>query len=106
MAVVEGKTASIMTAYNKVMGEFASQNERLIGKILRDDWGFEGFVSTDWILGLHNGEKGINAGLDVEMPFRNHYGKELKKAIKRGDVTETEIDQIVHRILKTHFELQ
>lgn len=99
--IQEGEAASIMSSYNRVRGEYSSQNHYLLTDILRDDWGFEGFVSTDWILGLHDGVKGVKAGLDVEMPFRNHYGDELEEAIESSEVTEEEIDVIVERILKT-----
>ncbi len=99
--IQQGEAASLMSSYNRVRGEYASQNRPLLTDILRDDWGFDGFVSTDWILGLHDGVKGVKAGLDVEMPFRNHYGDELEEAIERGEVSEREIDEIVTRILKT-----
>ncbi len=99
--VQEGGTASIMSAYNKLNGDFCGENSYLLTDILRGDWGFEGFVSTDWLMGLHDGIKGVKAGLDVEMPFKNHYGKEVKKALHNGLITEAEINTIVTRILKT-----
>ncbi len=99
--IQEGGAASLMSAYNKVNGDYCGENRVLLTDILRDDWGFKGFVSTDWFMGLHDGVKGVKAGLDVEMPFKNHYGKELKKAIANGSVTEAEINTIVTRILKT-----
>jgi len=99
--VQEGKTASIMSAYNQINGDFCSESRTLLTDILRDDWGFEGFVSTDWIWGLHDGVKGVKAGLDVEMPFRNHFGKEVDEALENGTIKEAEIDAIVTRILKT-----
>ncbi|MCK5137395.1 MAG: glycoside hydrolase family 3 C-terminal domain-containing protein [Bacteroidales bacterium] len=99
--IQEGGTASLMSAYNKVNGDFCGENRYLLTDILRDDWGFKGFVSTDWLMGLHDGVKGVKAGLDVEMPFKNHYGKELEEAIANGSVQEAEINTIVTRILKT-----
>ena len=86
--VQEGGAASLMSAYNKVNGDFCGENRHLLTDILCDDWGFKGFVSTDWIMGLHDGVKGVKAGLDVEMPFKNHYGKELEAAIAKGSVEE------------------
>ncbi len=97
----EGQAASIMSAYNKVRGEYCSQNEYLLTTILREDWGFEGFVSTDWVTGLHDGVEGIRAGLDVEMPFRNHFGDELEQALAKGTVSEDLVDRSVRRILLT-----
>ena len=99
--VQEGGTASLMTSYNKVNGDYCSENRVLNTEILREDWGFEGFISTDWLLGMHDGVKAVKAGCDVEMPFRNHYGRELDEALENGTITEEEIDVIVTRILKT-----
>jgi beta-glucosidase len=103
-AVVEGKPASIMSAYNQFRGDFASHSQYLLTDILRDEWGFEGFVTSDWIHALRDGVKGVKAGMDVEMPFRNHYGKPLETAIEAGDVSEDEIDVIMERILKTRLQ--
>jgi beta-glucosidase len=54
MAVKKGKVASIMSAYNKVRGEYCGENEYLLTNVLRDDWDFKGFVSSDWLWGLHD----------------------------------------------------
>ncbi len=103
--VQEGKTASIMSAYNFVRGEQCGANKELLTTILRDEWGFEGFVSTDWIFGLYDGLGGINAGLDVEMPWQQQYKlSTIKKGIESGDITESQIDTIVTRILKTRLQ--
>jgi beta-glucosidase len=82
--VQEGKVASLMSAYNLVNGEHASENSHLLDTILRKDWGFEGFVSSDWIRGVRNGANSIKSGNEVEMPFPLQNGRKLRKAIKRG----------------------
>ena len=64
-----GKPASLMSAYNKVLGEYAANNKYLLNDILRDEWGFQGFVSSDWFEGTYDGVESVKAGLDVEMPY-------------------------------------
>lgn len=100
--IQEGQPASLMSAYNSVNGDFCGSNKALLTDILRDDWGFKGFVSTDWLFGLYDGPKGVQAGLDVEMPFGKYYTVEtLRQAIETGDISEADIDAIVQRILAT-----
>ncbi len=103
--IQEGEPASIMSAYNAVRGEFCGSNKELLTDILRDDWGFEGFVSTDWVFGLYDGVGGIKAGLDVEMPWQNAYGyDEIKDGIAQGEITEQDLDKIVTRSLATRLK--
>ncbi len=103
--VQEGKTASIMSAYNWVRGQQCGANKELLTDILRDEWGFKGFVSTDWGFGLYDGIGGIKAGLDVEMPAQQQYVYHtIKKGIASGEITEKDIDKIVTRILRTRLE--
>jgi beta-glucosidase len=98
----EGKAASIMSAYNYVRGEQCGANKELLTDILREEWGFEGFVSSDWVYGLYDGLGGIQAGLDVEMPWQKKYQYgTIKKGIKSGEITIQQIDTIVTRILRT-----
>ncbi|MBS9461908.1 glycoside hydrolase family 3 C-terminal domain-containing protein [Flagellimonas sp. 389] len=103
--IQDGKPASIMSAYNSVNGEFCGENKYLLTDILRNDWGFEGFVSTDWLMGLYDGVKGVKAGLNVEMPFKQAYKPELlKEAIEKGEITETDIDKLVVESLRTRLK--
>ncbi len=100
-----GKPASIMSAYNKVRGEYAANNKYLLNDILREDWGFEGFVSSDWYDGTYDGIESVKAGLDVEMPYQQVYSyKTLKKGIEKGEISEADIDKIVIRTLKTRLK--
>ncbi|SVC68658.1 uncharacterized protein METZ01_LOCUS321512, partial [marine metagenome] len=66
--VVEGAAGSVMSAYNKVNGVYCGEHPVLLTEILRDDWGFRGFVESDWFLGTRSTAEAINAGMDVEMP--------------------------------------
>ena len=103
--IQKGKPASIMSAYNQVNGDFSGESKTLLTDILRDDWGFKGFVSTDWMYGVYDGVKGIQAGLDVEMPFQNAYSYDtLKTGIEEGEITESDIDTLVLRTLKTRLK--
>ena len=67
---VEHDVATFMSAYNKVRGEWCGENRHLLTTILRDDWGFRGFVTSDWMWGVYDGKRGVHAGLDIEMPAR------------------------------------
>ncbi|MBN1305580.1 MAG: glycoside hydrolase family 3 C-terminal domain-containing protein [Anaerolineales bacterium] len=98
---VDAGAASIMGAYNLYEGNQACESKHLLTEILRDDWGFEGFTISDFIFGVRNTKKAIEAGLDVEMPLPIHYQKKLLKAVKSGIVDETLVDQAVLRVVKT-----
>ncbi|TVR74173.1 MAG: glycosyl hydrolase [Marinilabiliales bacterium] len=100
--VQEGNIASIMSAYNRFRGEYCGHSEYLLTEILREEWGFEGFVSSDWVFGLRDGVMGINAGMDVEMPARTFYSPgRIKPALEKGEVTMEQIDAMVLRVLRT-----
>jgi beta-glucosidase len=98
---VEAGVASIMSAYNKVRGEYAGHSRYLLTEILRDEWGWDGYITSDWFWSLRDGLKGVKAGMDVEMPHTKHYGNNLLDLIDEGKITEAEIDEIVHRIVRT-----
>ena len=100
-----GKPASIMSAYNKVLGEYAANNKYLLNDILRDEWGFEGFVTSDWFNGTYDGIASVKAGLDVEMPYQQVYKYDiLEEGIEKGEISEADIDKIVTRTLKTRLK--
>ncbi len=86
--VVEAATASIMSAYNKVNGIYCSDHDELLTRILRDEWGFKGFVESDWFLGTRSTADAINAGLDIEMPAPYRFTDEkIQAAIDAGELT-------------------
>ncbi|MCB1694290.1 MAG: glycoside hydrolase family 3 protein, partial [Pseudomonadales bacterium] len=90
--VIEGGAASIMSAYNKVNGVYCGENEELLTNILRDQWGFKGFVESDWFLGTRSDAPAINAGLDMEMPAAYRFTDEnLVNAIQNGELSEDAI---------------
>lgn len=103
--VQEGNVASLMSAYNKVQGEYAGNNKYLLTDILRDEWGFEGFVSSDWFFGTHDAIASIQAGLNVEMPYQKVFQNDtIEQGIKDGQITEADIDELVFDILKTQLK--
>jgi beta-glucosidase len=99
-AVVDAGVASVMSAYNSVNREWCGQNRVLLTDILKDQWGFTGFVITDFIFGLRDGCKAVRAGQDVEMPFRMHLHRELKPAVERGEVPLSRIEDAALRIVR------
>jgi beta-glucosidase len=100
-----GKPASIMSAYNKVNGEYCANNRHLLTDILRDDWGFQGFVTSDWFYGTRDGIGSIKAGLNAEMPVQKHYDDDvLEQGIERGDITEEDLDDLVFESLSTRLK--
>ncbi|WP_068086561.1 beta-glucosidase [Novosphingobium rosa] len=92
--------ASVMSAYNKVNGEFTGQDRVLLTDILRDEWKFEGFVHSDWVRGVHK-VYGASAGLDIENPEPLVFGEKLVAAVEDGTVEPEVIDRACRRILRT-----
>jgi len=98
---VDAGAASVMGAYNLYEGDQACESSLLLTEILRDEWGFEGFTISDFIFGVRDGKKAIEAGLDVEMPMPIQYKQNLLKAVQAGQVAESAIDRAVLRVVKT-----
>lgn len=99
--IVDDGVASVMSAYNSVNGEWAGQDRRLLTDVLRDEWGFEGFVISDWIFGLRDAATSLTAGLDVEMPYRMIRQQHLEDALGRGDASWDDVDASVVRVVAT-----
>jgi beta-glucosidase len=97
--VVEGHVASVMSAYNQVNGLYCDEQPLLLTTILREEWGFAGFVESDWILGTHGGVTSLRAGLDIEMPISVQF-RGLLPALNRGELEEREVDAAVRRVLR------
>jgi beta-glucosidase len=98
LAVKEGGALGIMTAYNRLNGTFCSENKDLFD-LLRSEWGFEGFVVTDWYAaGTTVGA--VRAGLDIQMPGPDRFfGKPVAEAVRAGEIDEAELDAQVRRLL-------
>jgi len=98
-AVKEAKVGSVMAAYNKVNGTFSSENTHLLKDILKGEWGFDGFVVSDWGA-THSTVEAANNGLDIEMPGDKYFGQQLLVAVQQGQVSQATIDDKVRRILR------
>jgi beta-glucosidase len=103
-AVEDGHAASVMSAYNSVNGHWCSENPHLLRDILDGEWGFDGFVESDWVLGTHSTAPAALAGLDIEMPAGVLFGAPLVTAVQQGQVPEAVIDAAVRRILRKKLE--
>ncbi|MBR2539848.1 MAG: glycoside hydrolase family 3 C-terminal domain-containing protein [Mogibacterium sp.] len=102
-AVREARPYTVMCSYNKVNGTFASENEWLLTKVLRDEWGFEGMVMSDWGA-VNERVPGLAAGLEVEMPASGGVtDAEIAAAVREGKLDEAVLDRAVGRILKLVF---
>lgn len=99
-AVIDAGCKSVMSAYNKVNGEYCGENRHLLTDILRHEWGFAGFVHSDWIMGVHS-VWGAAAGLDVENPEPRVWGEKLLAAVEAGQIAPSVIDTACRRILTT-----
>lgn len=97
--VVEAGVDSVMSAYNSVNGTWAGQNRHLLTEILRDDWGFRGFVMTDFIWGLRDPVGSVAAGQDLEMPFRQQRAGTLAKALADGRLRRSDAERAAARQL-------
>jgi len=98
--VIDAGCASVMSAYNKMNGEYCGQNRELLTGILREEWGFDGFVHSDWIMGLYE-PYAAAAGLDIENPEPMHFGEKLVNAVQSGSIEPSVIDTACNRILTT-----
>jgi beta-glucosidase len=101
LAVTEGGAQAVMTAYNRLNGRYCAEDEALLTGVLREEWGFEGFVMTDWSA-LASTEASPRAGLDLEMPGPGRaLGPALARAVQDGRVDEALVDAQVTRLLRT-----
>ncbi|MEZ5071583.1 MAG: glycoside hydrolase family 3 C-terminal domain-containing protein [Bacteroidales bacterium] len=98
IAVTEGKPWTIMTSYNKVNGPYTSEDETLLQTILRDEWGFDGYVMTDWG-GGSDAVAQMKAGNEVIMPGSTSKILEIIEAVKSGKLDESVLDRNVERVL-------
>ncbi|NLE35462.1 MAG: glycosyl hydrolase, partial [Bacteroidales bacterium] len=104
-AVEEADAYGVMAAYNKVDGWWCAENDMLLNRILRNDWGFAGMVISDWG-GTHSTVHSINNGLNVEMPDKKYLGQALLDSVNAGIVSEDIIDQRVREILRVRLAIK
>ncbi|MEH7098406.1 glycoside hydrolase family 3 C-terminal domain-containing protein [Neobacillus vireti] len=98
-AIMEAEPWTVMSAYNKINGQFCSENRKLLTEVLREEWGFEGFVVSDWGA-VSERDAALLAGLDLEMPSSNGVGTEkIINAVLSGSLSIEVLDTAVERIL-------
>ena len=92
---------AVMSSYNSLNGEWCGENETLLTTILRDEWGWDGFVVSDFIFGLRDAAKSVRAGLDIEMPFQQQRAMALVDALEAGELTDSHVDTAATRVVAT-----
>jgi beta-glucosidase len=103
-AVKKAKPWTVMCSYNKLFGTYAAENHRLLTEILKQEWGFEGLVVSDWGA-VHDRVEALKAGLDLEMPGpRERRVKEVIEAVRSGKMDQAVLDEAVRRILEIVFK--
>jgi beta-glucosidase len=102
--LADADVASFMSAYNKVNGDYCGESRHLLREILKEEWGYRGFVMSDFFMGVYDGKKAALAGLDLEMPWTVAYGKTLVAAVEKGEVAMAVIDEAVLRLLRRKIE--
>jgi beta-glucosidase len=102
IGIKEGDPGMVMCSYNRVNGDWTCENDYLLNTVLKGEWGFKGFVLSDWGA-THSTEKAALAGLDQEQPGEGYFGAGLKEAVLAGKVPQARLDDMVRRILRTEF---
>lgn len=102
IAIGIAEPAGVMCAYDKINGDYACENDYLLNQVLKKDFGFKGFVLSDWDA-THSTVKAVKNGLDMEMPEDRFLGTPLREAVESGEVPQARLDDMVHRILRSMF---
>jgi len=102
IAISIATPGAVMCSYNRINGDFGCENPYTLHDVLEKDWGFKGFVISDWG-GTHSTEKASAAGLDQEQPMADFFGPKLKDAVEAGRVPMSEIDDHARRVLYAEF---
>jgi beta-glucosidase len=102
LAIEIGQPGAVMCAYNRINGVYACENPFLLKQVLKGEWKYPGFVVSDW-LATHSTAQASHAGLDQEEPGNIFYGAKLKEAVRRGEVSQAELDEHVRRVVRSMF---
>ena len=104
-ACIEAGAGTVMSAYNRVNGQWCGENGELLSRILKGCWGFQGLVVSDFIFGVRNGIAALQAGLDLEMPFGMIFLGSLPDALAEGRLAMERIDDAVLRQLRLQLRI-
>jgi len=102
IGIKDSNVQSVMCSYNLVNDTYACENSYLLNTVLKGDWGFAGFVMSDWGA-THSAVKAAQNGLDQEQPEGAYFGSSLRQAVQNGQVSQAHLDNMVHRILRAMF---
>lgn len=100
---VEAGAASVMSAYNRVNGQWCGHHTRLLADVLKEEWGFDGFVMSDFTFGVRSPDA-VAAGQDLEMPFRWRF-RRLRRHLRQGRIAWARVDDAVLRLLRQQLRL-
>lgn len=103
--IVEAGVDAVMSSYNSVNGTWAGENRVLLTDILRGQWGFRGFVMTDFVWGLRHPVESVAAGQDLEMPFAQQRAAALLPALKDGRLAKADVERAASRLLGAQIRL-
>ena len=102
IGIMIAKPGAVMCSYNRINGDYACENAYTLDNVLKKDWGFNGFVLSDWG-GTHSTVKASAAGLDQEQPMADFFGPALMQAVKDSKVSTADIDDHARRVLYAEF---
>lgn len=102
IGIKDSGVGTVMCAYNRVNGVYSCENDYLLNQVLKKDWAFPGWVMSDWGA-THSTVNAALAGLDQEFYESKYFSGPLKLAVEKGEVPESRVDDMVHRILRTMF---
>lgn len=106
IAIEAGEPGAVMCAYNRINGDYACEHDFLLNKVLKGDWGYRGWVMSDWG-GVHSTVKAANGGLDQQSAHsfdrEDYFGAPLKAAVMSGEVPPARLDDMARRILRSMF---
>jgi beta-glucosidase len=99
---IDSGAMSVMSSYNRLNGCYNGQNSYLLNDILRKEWGFKGYVTSDWDNGIYNGQEGIKAGMNVEMSAGRCYSfKNIKQWLADRKISKGQIDSLIYPTIRT-----
>jgi beta-glucosidase len=102
IAIKTANPGGVMCSYNRINGDYACENSYTLSEVLKKEWGFKGFVLSDWG-GTHSTVKASDAGMDQEEPMADFFGSALLQAVKDGKVSAADIDEHARRVLYAEF---
>lgn len=100
-ACVDAGAGAVMSAYNRYDGDYCGHSGYLLNQVLKEEWGFDGFVLSDFVWGIRDTAAAAGGGVDIEMCDTKYYGDRLVEAVRCGEVSEAVVDRAAERIVRT-----